>query len=120
MDCFANARNDVAPVSPGDELKGCPVVDRLVAEAVELATCGIVLDLLVETRGIELLEPGPESQKLVFGQFRHGLFDIFNGHGYNIQPRRMRAKPRSYSLIPSPRRGEGDFRAKRESRVRGN
>ena len=61
MDCFANARNDVAPVSPDDELKGCRVVDCRSAQAVQLATCGIVLDLLIETRGIELLEPGPES-----------------------------------------------------------
>ena len=59
--------------------------EGFVREPVELAANGIALDLFVETRGVERLEPGPERPKFLGRQPGDGFLDIFNGgHGQRI------------------------------------
>ena len=57
---------------------------RLIGKPVELAALGIPSDLVVETGGVEFLEPSAESRKLVSAQTRHRSFDPFHlGHNAN-------------------------------------
>ena len=59
--------------------------EGFVREPVELAANGIALDLFVETRGVERLEPGPERPKFLMRQPGDGFLDLFNGgHGQRI------------------------------------
>ena len=55
----------------------------LLSELVEPARFGIALDPFVETDGLEFLESGAESRKLIGRQFGHRFFDVFEGrHGH--------------------------------------
>jgi len=53
----------------------------LFSQPVELARCGILLDLLVEALRLERLEPGSEPYELIGRKFSYGLFNVFkSGH----------------------------------------
>ena len=56
------------------------VVDGLVGEMIELARLGVALDLLVEARGVERIEPVAELRELIGGQLGDGVFEVFDGH----------------------------------------
>jgi hypothetical protein len=50
----------------------------------QLGGLGVALDLLIEARGVELLEPGAEFRKLAGRQLGDGFFEVFDGQGFNI------------------------------------
>jgi addiction module HigA family antidote len=62
--------------------------EGLLCETVEPASLGIALDLLIEARGIERLEPFAEFCELAGRQFGDSLFEVFDGHAktYTIEP----------------------------------
>lgn len=60
----------------------------LLGQAVEPAGLGVALDLVIEARGIERLEPVAEFREFVRRQLGDGLFEVFDGHGQNIAGRR--------------------------------
>ncbi len=62
--------------------------DCLVSQPIELAGLGVALDLAVEARGLEFLEPGAKAGELVGRQLGDGFFDVFDGaHGSTIARR---------------------------------
>ena len=59
-------------------------VERLIRQLVELAGLGVSPDLLIESYGVELLEPIPKSGELVGRQLGDGFLKVFDGHEHNI------------------------------------
>jgi hypothetical protein len=58
------------------------VRNRLLGQPIEFAGFGISLDLLVEMRRLELLEPSAKLLELIVRQLGDGSLDIFKGrHG---------------------------------------
>jgi hypothetical protein len=55
-----------------------------IGQLIYLAGFGVTLDLLIELRGVELLEPIPELRKLVGRQLSNRFFKVFDGHERNI------------------------------------
>ncbi len=53
---------------------------RLVGEAIEFAGLSVALDLLIEARGVECLEPVAKSGELVGRELGDGFFEVFDGH----------------------------------------
>lgn len=57
------------------------IVDGRLGEAVEPARPGVALDLVVEARGVERLEPGAEAREVVGREVGDGLLKVFEWHG---------------------------------------
>ena len=80
---FANIYEQVGLLVKKGVIDLQDVMDALSAQpmAIELAALGVALDLLVETRGLEFLEPRPKARELVGRELGDGLFDVFKlGH----------------------------------------
>jgi hypothetical protein len=69
------------------------IVYRLIGEPVEPAGLGVALDLLIEPRGIERLEPGAEFRELFGRQRSDGFFEVFDGHGCFLSQMTARIEP---------------------------
>jgi len=67
--------------------------EGLFGEAVELTRLGVAFDLLIETRGIERLEPVAEFCELVGRQLGDGFFEVFDSHVGRLAQTRTALKP---------------------------
>lgn len=63
--------------------------ESLFGQAIEPAGLGVALDLLIEARGIERLEPVGEICELVGRQVGDGLFEVFDGHKEQLMEKRV-------------------------------
>jgi len=63
------------------------VDEGLPSKTIEPAGLGVAFDLLIETRGVERVEPFAESCELIGRQLGDGFFEVFDGHrkAYTIE-----------------------------------
>jgi len=83
------------------------IVQRLIGQAIKPPFLGVALDLLIEARGVELLEPGAKLRELIRRQLGDS-FSISSMVGRNddiCHGRACPGHPRLLERRPSKRRG---------------
>ncbi len=74
----------IAPFALAEELVLADIDERMLRRTIEPSRLGVALDLLLETRRIERLEPFAEFGELIRQQLCDGLFEVFDDHRSKI------------------------------------